>query len=133
MKYTVTYACGHDGVVNLFGKAAERERKLAWLATCDCVDCRRAKQMDAAAAAEAKYNLPALTGTEKQVAWARKIRFDRVTEFENILSKAVSGQEEAEKKVMSWLRSKTNATFFIDTLTLTDIRFFRAHSKEWNV
>lgn len=27
MKYTVTFSCGHEGEVNLYGKAAERDRR----------------------------------------------------------------------------------------------------------
>lgn len=40
-KYTYQYACGHGtGVVSLFGKNAERERKLAWYAdNMVCPDC----------------------------------------------------------------------------------------------
>ena len=27
-KYSITYSCGHEGVVELFGKTAEREQKI---------------------------------------------------------------------------------------------------------
>ena len=27
MKYYVTFSCGHEGEVNLYGKAAERDRR----------------------------------------------------------------------------------------------------------
>ena len=30
MKYYVTFSCGHEGEVNLYGKAAERDRRIAW-------------------------------------------------------------------------------------------------------
>lgn len=44
MKYDVTYSCGHDGVVSLLGKGAERERKLAWYADCGlCPECYKAQ------------------------------------------------------------------------------------------
>lgn len=39
-KYTVRHSCGHDREYQLFGKAAERERKLDWLATLPCPRCR---------------------------------------------------------------------------------------------
>ncbi len=32
MKYDITYSCGHDGMVDLVGKRADRERKLKWMA-----------------------------------------------------------------------------------------------------
>lgn len=40
MKYTVTYSCGHNGPVELYGKGSERERKLEWYATSGlCPEC----------------------------------------------------------------------------------------------
>lgn len=86
MKYTVTFSCGHEGEVNLYGKAAERDRRIAWYEKEGiCPDCyrkmkeeeRRKADEELAAYAdkiETEYNLPELEGTEKQVAWARKIR-----------------------------------------------------------
>ena len=86
MKYYVTFSCGHEGEVNLYGKAAERDRRIAWYEKEGvCPDCYRKmkeeerKQADEELAAyadkiETEYNLPELEGTEKQIAWARKIR-----------------------------------------------------------
>lgn len=52
MKYDITYSCGHDGVVTLFGKNKEREKKLEWYADCAvCPECYKA-QMAAKEAAE---------------------------------------------------------------------------------
>ena len=47
-KYDVQYACGCEGVVNLFGKVADRDRKLEWIATKDCPKCAKAKKNEAA-------------------------------------------------------------------------------------
>ena len=86
MKYYVTFSCGHEGEVNLYGKAAERDRRIAWYEKEGiCPDCyrkmkeeeRRKADEERAAYAdkiETEYNLPVLEGTEKQVSWARKIR-----------------------------------------------------------
>lgn len=86
MKYTVTFSCGHEATVDLFGKTSERERRIAWYEKEGiCPDCYRKmkederRQADAELAAyaekiETEYNLPVLEGTEKQVSWARKIR-----------------------------------------------------------
>ncbi|GAA5533821.1 hypothetical protein [Deinococcus aluminii] len=44
-KYRVTYACGHPGEVSLFGKLAERERRIEWLEREGrCPACFRAEQ-----------------------------------------------------------------------------------------
>lgn len=80
-KYDITYACGHEGTVNLVGKIKERERYIEWVEAHKlCPQCyaeKRQKDHDEenrrAAEAEA-MGLPALTGTPKQVAWATTIR-----------------------------------------------------------
>ena len=42
MKYYVTFSCGHEGEVNLCGKAAERDRRIAWYEKEGiCPDCYR--------------------------------------------------------------------------------------------
>lgn len=40
-KYTVKYACGHEGQVQLFGPGESRDWRLAKLADEQCPDCRR--------------------------------------------------------------------------------------------
>lgn len=80
-KYTVTYHCGHEGTVNLYGKSKEREKTLAYLQTLPCPDCER-KAASAAHEVENRkamefakeQNLPTLVGSEKQVPWATTIR-----------------------------------------------------------
>lgn len=77
MKYSVTYACGHTGTVELFGRYADRERKLEWMKTEMCPECKAAAHKEIAdqLAVEAKENgLPALAGTEKQIVWAEQLR-----------------------------------------------------------
>lgn len=75
MKYTVTYSCGHTHEVQLYGKTADRERKIKWMEEqAVCPDCYKA-QKEATAKAQAEENgLPALTGSEKQIAWAEILR-----------------------------------------------------------
>lgn len=49
-RYEVTYDCGCTGTVNLFGKHADRERKLEWLAGQDCYACSSKKALEKAQA-----------------------------------------------------------------------------------
>ena len=49
-RYEVTYDCGCTGTVNLFGKHADRERKLEWLAGQDCYACQKKKALERAQA-----------------------------------------------------------------------------------
>lgn len=42
MKYTVTFSCGHEAKVELFGKTSERDRRIAWYEKEGvCPDCYR--------------------------------------------------------------------------------------------
>lgn len=70
MKYEITHICGHNQEHQLYGAETERKSKLAWLAGQPCANCRQS----AASAAAENSNLPALSGSDKQVAWAVTIR-----------------------------------------------------------
>lgn len=59
-KYTITYRCGHETEVALFGKRAARETRIAAMERDTCPACR-AKGSN-------------LQGCEKQIAWAEDIR-----------------------------------------------------------
>lgn len=136
MKYSVTYACGHAGEVVLYGKTADRERKLGWYETCDCPECYKAKKnaaaLTAAAESESENDMPELSGSEKQIAWARSIRADRINEFYELIANASGDEKDAVvAKVIGWMRTKTEAKFWIDTRE--EFRFIPKHSAEWNV
>jgi len=73
-KYTINHTCGHQVEIQLFGKYEDREKRIAYLETCECYECRKAKDNAAAAAAKEERGLPDLTGSEKQIAWANTIR-----------------------------------------------------------
>lgn len=74
-KYTVTYKCGHTGTVQLFGTESDRKYRIAWYEeNCVCPECFAAEQAAKREAEAQKYALPELVGSEKQVAWAEKIR-----------------------------------------------------------
>lgn len=76
MKYYGTYACGHEGAVDIYGPSKDREWKKENAFSRLCPECReKARQQERdiankkAAEAAAEMGLPKLTGTEKQVAW----------------------------------------------------------------
>jgi len=84
-KYDITYACGHVETVKLYGPNKDRERRIASMSAGVCDACYKARK-DAehaaanasAAAANAAGGLPALVGSEKQVAWAESLRAERL-------------------------------------------------------
>lgn len=83
-KYQITYSCGHEGEIQLFGKMSERDRKIAWLereGLCpECYKAKKAAEREEAAkkaqSAAKDMGLPCLSGSEKQIAWAETIRKD---------------------------------------------------------
>ena len=85
MKYEVKMSCGHVETVELFGKTADRERKIAWLEKNGiCEECKKAEReaADRAAAESAKENgWVELKGSEKQIAWAESIRAEKMAEM----------------------------------------------------
>lgn len=88
MQYTVKHTCGHVSTQNLFGKGSERESRLAWLRDQPCLDCKRGQETKSAVAATA--TLPALVGSEKQVAWATTIRAKQIAAIDAFLSDAAA-------------------------------------------
>ena len=71
-KYQITYKCGCTSTIQLFGKIADRHKRLEYLATIKCPECYQAECYEAAKAKSS--GLPELNGTEKQVRWATQIR-----------------------------------------------------------
>ena len=117
MKYTVKMSCGHEVEINLFGKREDRERKIHYLEENGiCPACRQAEETKKAA------GLPDLTGSEKQVNWAVKIRNDILDKFNNVASPAPE-----YAKFMSWLKSQTEARWWIDRRDV----MMRSIVKEW--
>ena len=124
MKYEIKYACGHTGTVQLFGKTADRERKVKWLETQICPACehaeiekRRAEEAAVAKEKAEEFGLPELEGTPKQVSWALTIR-DKIIKRE---IEALKGEErkhtaeaQQQRQFVDWLCQQNQARFWID-------------------
>lgn len=108
-QYDIEYACGHEERIQLFGKTAERERRISQLEAMKCPECR---------IAEDSRGLPELTGSVKQVAWAAGIRREFVDRMqaessaaENLSEEQV---EEARRLIDSCIAELTSASWWID-------------------
>lgn len=119
-KYTVIYKCGHTAEVQLYGKEAERQKRIAWYATINCPDCEASEHREKAEAA----GLPQLTGSEKQIAWATKLRNNAL----DILNAQIARISEEHKSVMTacrdkWISKETASSYWIDNrYDLDDLR-----------
>lgn len=126
-KYQITHSCGHDQTHQIYGTNVngERERKAGWLAGSPCTDCWKKGQdeqlaAEAKAAAEANADLPGLTGSEKQIAWAETIRAKAnasITQSrEFTLQNAAKNPQIAEiaSGIINDLMAKTDSRYWID-------------------
>lgn len=84
MKVDITFSCGHEGTIEVFGKAEERERKIKYLKEFGlCSACYKAEKQAEEKSFAVKYELPELQGSEKQISWAESIRMEKIKAFEN--------------------------------------------------
>lgn len=104
-KYNVTFSCGHEVEVELYGPQSDRKRKLEFFReSALCREC----ELKAAKEYAEREGLPPLTGTEKQVRWAETIRAER------IMDAAQVGQTPQEQEALERLRNITSAGWWIE-------------------
>lgn len=107
MNWEVIHSCGHIEshlIVADFAYVAEtRARQLKRRKCNDCYRARKAAQADDQVITDeatlAGINLPALRGSDRQVAWAENIRRERlaaVVRKDLEAAKCLAGQEEAK-------------------------------------
>ena len=99
--YEGTYACGHEGRVNIIGPQKDRGYKKERAFSRLCPDCwqkerdEKIKKSNVESAELSKeYGFPDLTGTEKQTAWANTIRMELYKEINDKLDRIRESQKE---------------------------------------
>lgn len=123
MEYRIAHVCGHEQAHYLSGFSSQMERKAAWLRTTQCKTCfvaeKRTKEADAAAddsATVAHLDLPPLSGSDRQIAWAATIRAKRLAA---IIAEAPSG-DRADRPACCVIE---DAKWWIDYRNLSDADF----------
>ena len=114
-----------------------------------CDDCREKEREEEKAAANAKaaesakeFELPELTGSDKQVAWANTIRVAYFNSYSKIVAKyselLSSERQQCEVEFKSFLEvaehlfaTKTSASFWIENRDLTIRLVVHEHEKEF--
>jgi hypothetical protein len=111
--------CGHEDTVELFGKAADRERKIEWFKSSGtCKECYRRQKQDTdftkiefcSNGNTYTINLK-LDGTEKQRRYAHDLLVKHVQEYQNRLS------DEECKKVVAQIESMHESYKIIEKLS----------------
>lgn len=135
--YTINFICKHTETRNIVGKEKDRQGKADWMAQGVCSDCyklekaaERQKELSAQMATAAQFTLADLEGSEKQVAWAERIRAKMIVAVENLKRKMVDYANKTElseiesaqielnlsvfAEVIEAIGSKVKSTWFID-------------------
>jgi len=115
--YYGTYNCGHEGRTNIVGPTKNRdwisEKRFSGLCP-ECYEKERLEKIEkenAEAIQKSKeLELPELTGTEKQIAWANALRI----KFLEKASDLKGNQEKIEKTTQYIIANKTKASWYID-------------------
>lgn len=114
MYYNIVHSCGHTERVSLCGPGSAREWRIQQLEQIPCPDCRaaeRAQQSAEDADKARKLELPTLTGSEKQVAWAETIRMQFIRKYEEDYARSVPEYAEYVEDALK----ETRAKWWIDT------------------
>lgn len=112
----VTYACGHEDRVQIAGPVATRDARAArQYGDRMCAACQaaaRAAETEQAAAEAVADHLPELQGSDKQVAWAQRIRAEAMAAVRAM--SAPAGHEDAFGGLVARLREQSSAGAWID-------------------
>ena len=74
-KHTITRECGHEDEVELHGPKRTLKKRLDRQRRLTCRACHNEQQTAKVEAAARAPDLPALTGTPRQIAWATDLRY----------------------------------------------------------
>lgn len=146
--YYGTFACGHEGRVNIIGPVKDRQWKADNRFSGLCPECyakalqeRREKENAEAAEKAKEMELPELQGTPKQIAWANTLRQKRLEEFEELSQKGeqelnyIQGEhgistEDIENTKEYMMKEKNKATYYIDLREYTIYYIIKGLKKE---
>lgn len=122
--YYGEYSCGHEGRVNIIGPVKDREWKKEREFSKLCPECYRKEQEERikmeneeSARLSQELELPELSGTEKQVAWANTIRMNMVSKISDIENKL----KESGKRIRFYHAYKSESYITVSFESLSDM------------
>lgn len=141
-KTNVSHSCGCVESHEFNGSEEENKRKVSWLSTRPCTKCwKKTKEAEQSAETErakelaTAKKLPALSGSEKQIPWAMRIRQGMIDALAEI-TKASGADDE---KVISQFEAafarnvvtKDSANWFLDHRSLKNEDALRSQLEQW--
>ncbi len=135
---SVTYSCGHEGEIEVYGKADKRNYVVSMKERNLCPDCYKKQQQEITRKETKESGFPELNGSEKQISWANQIRIKASKEFSDKernarqlkllkLIKRVPEEttiEEIEKEIKNYFETTTSAKEYIDNRGNYNLEFF---------
>ncbi|MDN6622716.1 MAG: hypothetical protein L0K70_03320 [Bifidobacterium crudilactis] len=121
--YEIHPTCGHDYREQIYGTNShgERDYEVARLSARLCPACWKQQQAEANASVNQDYELPALEGSEKQIAWAENIRAVAVTTIGKAIARGEADRERFASqlplayKMLDFAETATSAGWWIDS------------------
>jgi hypothetical protein len=128
--HTIKLGCGHTEKTQVHHrKAAERDSKIEWLKqNGECIACKAAAfaqkqeaENRAAAYKSEQMGLPALIGSDKQIAWAESLRHEMLSSLKSAQDKMVNTPKleakvtglEVVAEAINRVQGETSAKWFI--------------------
>ena len=134
----ITYSCGHEGEIEVYGKADKRNYVVSMKERDMCPECYKKQQQEITIKETKESGFPELNGSEKQISWANQIRIKAFKEFSDKernarqlkllkLIKRVPEEtttETIEKEIKNYFETTTEAKEYIDNRGKYNLEFF---------
>ena len=134
----VTYRCGHEGKIEVYGKADKRNYVVSMKERDLCPECYKKQQQEIATKETKESGFPELNGSEIQIDWANQIRLTASKDLSDTeknarqlkllkLIKRVPEEttiEEIEKEIKNYFETKNEAKEYIDNRGGYNLEFF---------
>ena len=134
----VTYRCGHEGEIEVYGKVDKRNYIVSMKERDLCPECYKKEQQEKISKETKEIGFPELNGSEKQISWANQIRLNASKDLSDTeknarklkllkLIKRVPAEttiEEIEKEIKNYFETTTSAKEYIDNRGNYNLEFF---------
>lgn len=134
----VTYRCGHEGEIEVYGKADKRNYVVSMKERDLCPECYKKEQQEKISKETKEIGFPELNGSEKQISWANQIRLNASKDLSDTeknarqlkllkLIKRVPAEttiEEIEKEIKNYFETTIESKEYIDNRGKYNLEFF---------
>ena len=134
----VTYRCGHEGEIEVYGKTDKRNYVVSMKERDLCPECYKKEQQEKISKETKEIGFPELNGSEKQISWANQIRLNASKDLSDTeknarqlkllkLVKRVPAEttiEEIEKEIKNYFETTIESKEYIDNRGKYNLEFF---------